>query len=103
MEKWRIDFPEVDIADIAFGGYPEDWFQTILTIDCSQKYKDMASSLFFNGGKVPVNKELPEDYRIRGLRILKAVMGSFAPKHEHKEQVCGTILKSLCHKDEETK
>jgi hypothetical protein len=97
MEKWRIDFPEVTDVDIAFGGYSKDWFKKVLTQPSHRKYENMASSLFFNGGTVPVNKNLPEEYKTRGLRILRAVIGSFEPSHEDKKYVCGVILESLCH------
>jgi len=99
MEEWRLTFPEVDGPSMVFGGYPRDWFDSVMKIEEKpedQKWNDMMESLFFGGGKVPVNEALPEDYRKNGLRMLRAVMGSFDPKHEHKEKVCGLILKSLC-------
>jgi len=99
MEEWRLDFPEVDKVSMAFGGYPREWFDSVMKIEEQPedaKYNSMMESLFFHGGEVPVNKTLPEEYRSKGLRMLKAVMGSFEPKHEHKEKVCGLILKSLC-------
>ena len=99
MEKWQIDFPEVNDVDIEFGGYPEKWFKEIMDIKDSpddRNYNEMFSELFFNGGKIPVNENLSDEYLSKGLRILCAVMGSFNPKHEHKDKVCGLILKSLC-------
>lgn len=99
LEGWRLIFPEVDKASMVFGGYPRDWFASVMKIEEQpedRKYNDMMESLFFSGGSVPVNKDLPEEYRTKGLNMLRAVMGSFEPKHEHKEKVCGLILKSLC-------
>ncbi|MFA5130476.1 MAG: hypothetical protein WC477_06230 [Patescibacteria group bacterium] len=99
MEEWRLQFPEVDEPSMVFGGYPRDWFDSVMKIESKpedRKWNDMMESLFFNGGKVPVNETLPEEYRTNGLRMLRAVIGSFEPKHEHKEKVCGLILKSLC-------
>lgn len=92
----RIDFPEVLDVDIAFGGYPEEWFKEALKIESKRKYNEMASILFFQGGKVPVNESLPKDYQSKGLRLLKAIIGSFKPRHEDKEHVCGIILENLC-------
>ena len=104
LEKWRLDFPPVTDADVAFGGFPAEWFyDTLKTHDekSSRKWDDMASKLFFSGGKVPTNKGLPEEYTRRGLRMLRAVLGSFRPSHEHKEAVAGLILKSICQLIEE--
>jgi hypothetical protein len=99
MESWRLTFPEVSQADMIFGAYPHDWFDTILKIKREkedQKYCDMMESLFFNGGSIPINKELDKEYVSKGIKILKAVIGLFDPKHEDKEFVCALILKSIC-------
>lgn len=103
MEKWRIDFPEVTDSDIAFGGYPEEWFQKILhEKESPSKYQGLAQTLFFEGGEVPTNKHIDSEYLRKGLRILKAVLRSWGSKHEHKIQVAGVILKSICEElDEE--
>lgn len=92
----RLDFPEVTDVNIAFGGYPQDWFSETLKLPEDSKYSKAASKLFFNGGSIDINESLPEDYKNRGIRLFKAIFGSFKPKHEHKEHVCGLILKSLC-------
>ena len=99
IEFKRLEFPEVSDIDIAFGGYPKQWFSSVMKIEEEKgdgKWNDLAENLFFNGGKPPINTRLPKEYLINGLRILRAVMGSFEPKHEHKEKVCGLILKSIC-------
>jgi hypothetical protein len=101
MEKGRLEFPNVTGADIAFGGYDKAWFKKTLAIEElpeDKEFEGMATQLFFSGGSVAINKDLPEEYVSKGLRILKAVLGSFEPKHEHKEKVCGLILKSICMK-----
>jgi hypothetical protein len=97
--KKRIKFPEVTDVDIAFGNYPEKWFQKMLQENSPRKYKEMASNLFFNGGDVPFNEDLPVVYLNNGFRILRTVLGSFKPKHEHKEHVAGVVLKNICEKE----
>lgn len=95
----QIDFPIISDLDVAFGEYPKEWFNNILKIEDTpedKKWFVLASNLFFKGGTIPINKNLSEEYRYNGYRILKAVMSSFNCKHEDKEKVCGFILKSLC-------
>ena len=95
----RLEFPDVTDVDIAFGGYPREWFANVMKIESlpeDRKWNELAERLFFEGGKIPFNKSLQGEYQIKGSRMLRAVLGSWEPKHEHKEKVCGLILKSLC-------
>lgn len=101
LEEWRLEFPAITDVDMAFAGYPQDWFHNTLKVydeKADKKWGEMASTLFFSGGKVEVNEALPDEYRTNGLRMLHAVLSSFRPKHEHKEAVAGLILKSICEK-----
>jgi hypothetical protein len=95
----KLDFPNVDAAGMVFCGYPREWFDDVMKRENPvdyQKWADLMESLFFSGGTLPINEQLDKDYVSRGIRILKAVMGSFEPKHEHKEKVCALILKAIC-------
>lgn len=99
------DFPVVQDVDVAFNHYPDEWFKKILNQGAPlllQKEIMMANKIFFHGGKLPLREDLDKDYVIRGVRMFKAVVGSYAPKHEHKEIVCAMILKNICEeiKDE---
>lgn len=96
MEEWRLNFPKIDQPSLVFGGYPRDWFADVLSKPEDKNWSEKASELFFSGGNIGVNRNLPEAYLTDGIRILKCVLGSFEPKHEHKEHVAGLILKSLC-------
>lgn len=100
IEDWRIVFKPEDIAYvIGHKIYPEKFFQEIMkteTINEDRKYFDMMEKLFFEGGEIPFNKDLPSEYVESGLFMLRVIMCSYKPKHEHKEKVCGLILKSLC-------
>jgi len=95
----RLEFPEVNDSDMVFGGYPREWFDSVMKREKPadfQKWADLMESLFFSGGSLPVNHSLDKEYVNKGIRILKAIMGSFEPKHEHKEQVCAQILAAIC-------
>jgi hypothetical protein len=96
VEDWRLVFPEIDEASLVFCVYPEEWFQGVFKTPEDKQWSTKASQLFFKGGKIPVNGSLPQEYIQKGLRILNCVLGSWKPKHEHKEHVVGLILKSLC-------
>lgn len=92
----KIDFPEVTDSDMAFGGYPEEWFQKMLKQESPSKHQNLAQILFFEGGKVPIDKSLDTEYTNKGLRMLNAVLRSWGSKHEHKIHVAGIILKAIC-------
>jgi hypothetical protein len=53
------------------------------------------AACFFKGGVLHYKDGLPEPFRERATMYLKSIMGSFAPKHEHKEAVCALILSEL--------
>ena len=98
MPEYIESFPKVNDLDMAFGGYDKEWFRETLgkTEGIERNWTRLASELFFNGGKVPVNKNLDKEYVSSGLRMLRSIIGSFEPRHEEKEIVCGLILKSIC-------
>ena len=58
----------------------------------SNKYNKLFSELFFSGGQLNFKKDLPEDFRNAATKYLKAFMGSFEPKHEHKEAAVAFLL-----------
>ena len=94
-----LEFPEVRDVDIAFGGYPKDLFKKVLGVELSredEKWKTKVNKIFFNGGSLDLNHELSKEYINSGVRMFKAVIGSFEPKHEEKEHVCAVILKNIC-------
>ena len=70
MEDWRLEFPKVSDVEIVFGGYPKGWFDAVLKTEEAEEdrtYESMASNLFFNGGTIPINKNLPEEYLREGI------------------------------------
>ena len=59
-------------------------------------YCKLFSTLFYSGGKVKFKEGIDEAFRKNAWMYMRALMGSFAPKHEHKEAVCAMILSELC-------
>ena len=54
----------------------------------------IASSLFFNGGSLDAHGRSIKSGvdRIQFLSALRALLSSFAPKHEHKIAACGALI-----------
>ena len=49
--------------------------------------------LFYSGGKLPPKKDgISDEYYMQDIRYFKCWLGSYSPKHEAKEAVCGFIL-----------
>lgn len=99
MEDWRLSFPEISDYEISYNRYPHKWFNEVLKTEEKQEdreYNQLMEALFFKGGTIPINENLPEEYTKKGLRMFHAIVSSWSPKHEHKEKVCGLILKSIC-------
>lgn len=59
------------------------------------KYNDLFSELFFSGGKLNFKENLDKEFVNNVLPYFKSLIGSFGPKHEHKEAVCALILSEL--------
>lgn len=54
------------------------------------KWCNVAMKLFYSGGRLPQAKEGVDAMKAR--RHLMAVLGSFEPKHEHKEAGAGWLM-----------
>lgn len=101
LDLLKYKFPTVSDADRAF-----PTFDTIpeLLVEAKERgfdrynatpYNKLFNNLFFSGGKINYKKELPEEFIRDCSRYLFSYMGSFAPKHEHKEAVCSMLLSEL--------
>ena len=58
-------------------------------------YNKLFSELFFKGGKVEFKDGVDENLKQKGWDYCRALMGSFNPKHEHKEAVCAMLLSEI--------
>lgn len=102
----EIDMLEVpkglDAIDVVFGVRPPlpAWDDIPGEFKCSRnEYARVASSLFFNGGRLSdfgltIKDELDDGDVMRALR---ACLGSFDPKHEHKEAGVAYMLSQWCN------
>ena len=95
----QVEFPEVNGAEIVFGGISKQKeFEKLAQENGfkhtkKNKYSMYAMNLFFNGGKLPPKRaDVSDEYYKKGIRYFKCWLGSYNPKHEQKEEVCGFIL-----------
>ena len=58
-------------------------------------YNKLFSALFFQGGKVEFKDNINKVFKEKAWPYCRALMGSFEPKHEHKEAVCAMLLYEL--------
>jgi len=101
MDLKKFNFPELSAADIAFStlrANPELLAEARKRgfYNGDTKYNKMFSTLFFSGGKLDFKKDLPDDFKTKATKYLKAFMGSFEPKHEEKEAICALLLSEIC-------
>lgn len=77
----------------AWNAIPEDWRSDRSDDPRARRYRRLVSQWFFRG--LPAEIEF---YMVEGIdgetafRHLSAIMGSFAPKHEHKEAAVAYLL-----------
>lgn len=90
--------PAFDGMDAAFGAAQDQYPAPSLVPEVDRRYRDAFSTLFFSGGKLAdFGLELkPGLDRARAMTALRAWMGSFAPKHEHKEATVAWALSEWC-------
>lgn len=99
MDLTKYNFPKVSKVDLAFSTF--DTIPELLAeaekrgFDHNNKYCRYFGKLFFGGGSVVFKTGLDENFKNNAFLYMRALMGSFAPKHEHKEAVCGMLLSEL--------
>ena len=50
------------------------------------------NELFFNGGQLKLKEDVKGTWKEKAYLYARALMGSYSPKHEHKELVVGMIF-----------
>lgn len=100
MDVTKYKFPELNKIDVAFSVIGTD---KKLLEEAEKRgflygdtpYNKLFSTLFFDGGKLKFKKDVDKDFVSKALPYLKAFMGSFQPKHEHKEAICAMLLSEM--------
>lgn len=96
----QIKFPEITDVEMIFSAkIPErEKFEKLakehgFEYGKNNKFINYAMEIFYCGDKYPPKKEgVSPEYYNKGMRYFKCWIGSFEPKHERKEEVCGFIV-----------
>jgi hypothetical protein len=93
MDLSKFKFPKTDGANMAF-----PTFNTIPELLKEAKERkprkgmEKFSELFFCGGKIELKEDVKGTWKEDAWKYARCLMGSFSPKHEDKEIVCGMIF-----------
>jgi hypothetical protein len=100
MDLKKFKFPEVTGVDVAF-----PTFDTIPELlkeaqkrgfdDHYNPYCKLFSNLFFNGGKVQFKPDVDTEYVKKVWTYCRSFMGSWSPKHEHKQAICAMLMSEI--------
>lgn len=95
-----LEIPEVTDLDIAWGSGALKWMpawedipEEFRNMNCNTEWNEITRQWFYSGLPrstkfVPKDGVDPE----KALRAIKATLGSFEPKHEHKEAAVAYML-----------
>lgn len=93
MELSTYNFPKVTKVDLAFPTFntPKELVEEAEKRNPIKGMKKF-SELFFSGGEIKLKDNVKGTWKENAYMYASALMGSFAPKHEHKELVVGMIF-----------
>jgi hypothetical protein len=93
MDLSTYKFPKVTKADLAFPTFntPKELVEEAEKRN-PQKGMKKFTELFYSGGKIELKKDVEGTWKENAYMYARALMGSWSPKHEHKELVVGMIF-----------
>ena len=93
MDLSTYKFPEITDVDLAF---PTVNTTKELVEEAEkrnpQKGMNKFSEIFYSGEKIELKKDVKGTWKENAFKYARALMGSWSPKHEHKELVVGMIF-----------
>lgn len=93
MDLSTYKFPEVTEVDLSFSTFntPKELVAEAKKRN-PQKGMKKFSELFFKGGSIKLKPDVKGTWKENAYMYARALMGSWAPKHGHKELVVGMIF-----------
>ncbi len=93
MDLSTYKFPEVTKLDLVFPTFntPKELVEEAEKRN-PKKGMEKFRELFFSGGEIELKKDVEGTWKKNAYMYARALMGSWSPKHEHKELVVGMIF-----------
>ena len=93
MDLSTYKFPEVTKADLAFPTFntPKELIAEAEKRNPEKGMRKFAE-LFYKGGSIELKTDVKGTWKENAYMYALALMGSWEPKHEHKELVVGMIF-----------
>lgn len=97
----QYNYPQPTLADMAFPTFdtiPELLEEAKLRGFCynyNGPYNKLFMKLFYEGGRVVFKKDVDSDKQEKIWKYVRSFMGSWSPKHEHKEAICAMLLSEI--------
>jgi hypothetical protein len=90
--------PAFDAPAVAFGATIGQYPDRKTIPEVPRRYHDVVSSLFFKGGTLEVYglRLKASVHKARAMAAIRAWLGSWAPKHEHKTETVAWALSEWC-------
>ena len=93
MDLSTYKFPKVTKVDLVFPAFnaPKELVEEAEKRNPKRGMKKF-NELFYSGGKIKLQSDVEGTWKENAIMYARALMGSWAPKHEHKELVVGMIF-----------
>lgn len=96
MDLSTYKFPEVTKVNLSFSTFDTTKELVEEAIKRNpQKGMKKFSELFYSGGKIELQPDVKGTWKENAYMYARALMGSWSPKHEHKELVVGMIFEEV--------
>lgn len=100
MDLSTLNFPKVTNLDMAFGPEVNPQLESALLEEAKkrdqkreiEKGKAKFKELFYSGGEIQLRGDVKGTWKEDAWLWCRAFMGSFNPKHEHKELICAMLI-----------
>jgi hypothetical protein len=96
MDLSTFKFPEVTKGDFVFPTF--DTIKELLEEAEKRNPKkgmDKFDKLFYEGGEIRLQEDVKGTWKEKAYLYARALMGSWSPKHKHKQLVVGMIFEEV--------
>lgn len=96
MDLSKYEWPEVKKVDMIFPTFdcPKELIEEAEKRNLS-KGRNKFNEMFYSGGTYVLQKDVKGTWKEKAFLWCRAMIGSWAPKHEHKEAVAAMIFEEV--------